>query len=248
VFQVHKAIICSRSPFFRGLFTSGLRESKMNTITLDIDNPKVLEAILEYMYLNEIDFSSDYQDIILDIFVTANKYQVLGCTEYLEDIISNNIEIDNVLSLALLADREKANKLLRCCKDFISSEKHIDFIFDGNEYRELKNQIDLLFGPEFYFETKRMIEIKKEEEEKQNMLRKEIESNQGKTEEKTGNQNFLARLINLLRARNLLQENDPLIAQFGNGDENGDENENNNGGDGNNGEDDDDESSLDSVD
>jgi len=166
-FPVHKAVICSRSPFFRGLLTSGLRESKMNTITLDIDNPKVMEAILEYMYINEIDFSNDYQDIILDIFVTCNKYQVLGCIEYLEDIISNNIEIENVLSLILLADREKALKLFRCCKEFISSEKHLDFIFYGPEYQELKPQIDLLLGPQFYFEAKRMIEIQKEEEEKQ---------------------------------------------------------------------------------
>jgi len=85
------------------------------------------------------------------------------------------------------------------------------------------------------------------------MLKKEREDKDKKKDKsQEGGQNFLSKLINLLRLRNILPQNDPILQQLNLGLQN---NQNNNENEGNNNEeedennkDNDESSSLDSVD
>jgi len=50
--RAHKAIVCSRCDYLRGLFSSGLKESTQSEIPLDISE-KVFERILSFLYGNQ---------------------------------------------------------------------------------------------------------------------------------------------------------------------------------------------------
>eukprot|EP01129_Flabellula_baltica_P005347 TRINITY_DN1930_c0_g1_i1.p1 TRINITY_DN1930_c0_g1~~TRINITY_DN1930_c0_g1_i1.p1 ORF type:complete len:1123 (-),score=233.46 TRINITY_DN1930_c0_g1_i1:19-3357(-) len=195
-FKVHKAVASSRSSYFRGMLTSGMKESGQKVITLSDVNPRILEALLEYMYTDNLEFTDEVQDMIVDIFICANQFDVEGCFKMLEDVLCNNLELENVISLAILGDQMKAHKLVKCCRDFITSENHLDLIFGGEEYYTYKYQIDELFGEDFYQQAKEEIEMKKQQKRKKQELAQ-------KTIEEPREQDYLQTFLQFLRDRGI---------------------------------------------
>jgi len=95
-----------------------------------------------------------------------------------------------------LAEREKANRLTRRCVEFISSENHIDSIFNGPEYGSFKEHIDALLGEKFYMENKLKIQQRLEEKERLEKLREELKIEEEKQAPKN---DFLSKFLQLLR-------------------------------------------------
>eukprot|EP01126_Amoeba_proteus_P003999 TRINITY_DN11360_c0_g1_i11.p1 TRINITY_DN11360_c0_g1~~TRINITY_DN11360_c0_g1_i11.p1 ORF type:complete len:1040 (-),score=219.24 TRINITY_DN11360_c0_g1_i11:222-3341(-) len=149
-FPLHKAIICSRSSFFRALCASGLQESKNKIIHLNEDNPRVLEAVLEYIYTNNIELTEDIHELVIPILIAANQYSVVGCKEFMEDVIGSNLDVENVLSLVILADQQQATRLAKSCYEFVSHPQNTDLVFTHPEYALLKHDIDLILGEDIY--------------------------------------------------------------------------------------------------
>ncbi|TVY56447.1 hypothetical protein LSUE1_G009731 [Lachnellula suecica] len=49
-FRVHKALLCSRSPYFKGMFESGFAETSSQSANLPEDSPTVFALFLEWLY------------------------------------------------------------------------------------------------------------------------------------------------------------------------------------------------------
>ncbi|KAI9708240.1 MAG: hypothetical protein M1820_004194 [Bogoriella megaspora] len=77
--KVHKAILHVATPYFAGLFENDYQENETGILDLSVDEPSVINAMLEYMY------GGKYDDAALDaeekitfaakVFVIADKYQ-----------------------------------------------------------------------------------------------------------------------------------------------------------------------------
>lgn len=112
-FHLHKAIICSRSSFFRALCGTGLKESQSSCVHLNEDDPRVLEAIFEYLYTDELELTEENHELVIPILIAANQYSVVGCKEFMEDVVGCNLDVENVLSLALLAEQHEVGLVQR---------------------------------------------------------------------------------------------------------------------------------------
>eukprot|EP01127_Copromyxa_protea_P020418 TRINITY_DN6836_c0_g5_i3.p1 TRINITY_DN6836_c0_g5~~TRINITY_DN6836_c0_g5_i3.p1 ORF type:complete len:899 (-),score=135.57 TRINITY_DN6836_c0_g5_i3:89-2785(-) len=148
-FHLHKAIICSRCPFFRALLSTFKDEVKQtdsttprSTLSLNED-PLVFQAIFEYIYTNNIVFTEENDSLVVPILISANQYSVLGCKELMEDIIGCNLDEENVLSLALVAEQHQAPRLAKSCWDYLSHPQnlarvssHPDYLLYGEQVME----------------------------------------------------------------------------------------------------------------
>jgi len=95
----HSPILASRSPYFRTMFDSGFRESiqaKSNggTIRIEItDFPyEVVYAFITYIYTNRMVTTVSAKDI----FLVADKYEVLPLRELAEKAIIDTLSVDKV--------------------------------------------------------------------------------------------------------------------------------------------------------
>jgi ankyrin repeat protein len=162
-FKVHKCILVCRSKYFRVLLSSGLSESRSDRIVLDGSEGDETDAIvfqyvLEYIYYDCIEISEEINELVVPILIASSKYEVTGCQEIMEELISHNLSLENVLSLALVADQHKALKLKKSCHQFITHPNNLDAIFQSEEYVTCKKEIDSIYGEDFYEFRKKEIE------------------------------------------------------------------------------------------
>ncbi|KAK0118545.1 hypothetical protein ONS95_007433 [Cadophora gregata] len=53
-FQIHKAILCSKLPFFDSMFNSGFKEGINNSANLPEDDPDAFDVLLEWIYTGSL--------------------------------------------------------------------------------------------------------------------------------------------------------------------------------------------------
>lgn len=78
-FYGHKNILSAMSPWFKALFTSGMRESFEDVVTVIGVNPEIFGRVLRYCYTFNCNIRSvrDAQDIL----AAADRFQVLNLRE-----------------------------------------------------------------------------------------------------------------------------------------------------------------------
>ncbi|KAK3903588.1 BTB/POZ protein [Staphylotrichum tortipilum] len=50
VWDLHRLVLCARSPFFKAALGSSFKESKTNEVTLEEEDPEVVDQVLRYIY------------------------------------------------------------------------------------------------------------------------------------------------------------------------------------------------------
>ncbi|KAF1965185.1 hypothetical protein BU23DRAFT_575084 [Bimuria novae-zelandiae CBS 107.79] len=87
-YHAHKAVLCAVSPWFLGLFT-GIQDVDIGVATMPGDDPQDFEAMLRYIYTQELkhpgldrnvywDGAEMKINYLLDIHAIADKYEVRG--------------------------------------------------------------------------------------------------------------------------------------------------------------------------
>ena len=71
-FHVHQRILSERSEFFDAMFRSELFETKNNSMEINDADPKVVGALLRYLYNDAVLFS----DVTIDLMTIADKYNL----------------------------------------------------------------------------------------------------------------------------------------------------------------------------
>eukprot|EP01129_Flabellula_baltica_P004387 TRINITY_DN1520_c0_g3_i2.p1 TRINITY_DN1520_c0_g3~~TRINITY_DN1520_c0_g3_i2.p1 ORF type:complete len:1020 (+),score=229.46 TRINITY_DN1520_c0_g3_i2:61-3060(+) len=142
-FHVHKVILSSRNEYFKGLIGGGMKESEMDIIPIDCD-PLILRTILEYIYTEEEDilWREELKERMIDLFVKCHKFGVNGLTEILEDMLCENIDLENVVSLTILSDQLSQKHLLERCKQFIiKSEERRERIESSEIFKSMQTEM-----------------------------------------------------------------------------------------------------------
>jgi hypothetical protein len=160
--KAHKAIICSRNDFFRGLCISGLQESYQNLIRLKDDlSYEHFVLLLKSLYGVPIDYEKVSSEMnILDVLSMACKYQGDHLKRELEDAVGSNLNQENVLSILLFADTQQCERLKKYCLDLIATD--LDAILNRLEYQQQKVLFDKILGS--WIEKERQKKIHQKEE------------------------------------------------------------------------------------
>ncbi|CAI5694493.1 unnamed protein product [Oreochromis niloticus] len=105
-----RVLLAAVSPYFRAMFTSPLVESRLTEIRLEEVTPSVMETIIQFVYTGEAGLSLDTAE---DLFVAANRLQVMPLQDLCSRFLFEHLSVDNCLGMYSLARSHHDQLLLR---------------------------------------------------------------------------------------------------------------------------------------
>jgi len=116
-FECHKIILGSRSPVFKAMFTSNMKEHNLGTVEIKDMDPLVLENLLQYIYTCE---APDIDTLTRELFSSADQYQLVELKELCEVKLCSRVEVKNCIEFLLLGDLYQATILKAEALRFVS--------------------------------------------------------------------------------------------------------------------------------
>jgi len=107
---VHRNVLCARSSYFRGMFTSGLREKNESLIVIKDADKVIFKELLRYIYCGMVT-EQVLQDQTVELLTVADKYDVEGLRTKCEALLMQRITKSNAASILLAADMYHALNL-----------------------------------------------------------------------------------------------------------------------------------------
>jgi len=129
-FKCHKNILASRSPVFKAMFESKMKENESGSVEIQNISPEVLENMLQYIYTCNV---SSIDKMPKELFIAADQYQVEKLKEHCEEKLISVIDVENCMDLLVLGESHQVMKLKAKALKFVS--KNIGN-FDSNEWKE----------------------------------------------------------------------------------------------------------------
>merc|ERR1719347_2108776 len=107
-FRCHKVILAARSSVFKAMFTHDMEETRANVVNIVDIEGDIIQDMLLYMYGKEV---ADLDTKAERLIIAADKYNLTDLKAQCGRSLSQNIKIENVLDLLLLADLHRATTL-----------------------------------------------------------------------------------------------------------------------------------------
>ncbi|XP_051168007.1 speckle-type POZ protein-like A [Leptopilina boulardi] len=115
--HAHKSILTSKSTVFNKMFAIDMKESVTNDVNVTDINYEVFVEVLRFMYTGKIEKSDE---LALEILNAAHFYQIEDLMIVCEEVLSKNLDSDNVTDVVTLADKLSRQGLKKTCIQFIS--------------------------------------------------------------------------------------------------------------------------------
>ncbi|GIX99917.1 TD and POZ domain-containing protein 1 [Caerostris extrusa] len=132
-FPAHKVILSARSPVFKAMFSSDMRESMCDIVDIrDMDDDTV-RRMLQFMYTADVDdlgWSS-----ASDLYAAADKYEVLTLKEKCSCYLKANLRPSNACEALIFSDLHQEEGLKHAVQDFIL--KHSWEVMNSDEWKQL---------------------------------------------------------------------------------------------------------------
>ena len=116
-FHVHKAIIVSRSLWFKAAFEGGMKEQQENKVTISNYDYEIVREMLRFIYTGQVKGTEDFVDRLFD---AAVFYQLDKLKAICLNILSDNLSLENVFQTLYLADVHKEIDLKKKALEFIA--------------------------------------------------------------------------------------------------------------------------------
>jgi hypothetical protein len=114
--HAHKIILATRSETFRALLLGGMKESHEQDVRFPDTSYDVLSLLIQFLYTDNVDLNGD---IVVSLFMAADKYQLTRLRALCENFILQNISLDNVCTIFHTAHQLSALKLREFCFNWI---------------------------------------------------------------------------------------------------------------------------------
>ncbi|KAG0717689.1 Kelch-like ECH-associated protein 1 [Chionoecetes opilio] len=119
IFHGHKIVLAAASPYFKAMFTGGLRESEKNTVRLQGVCPTVLSHLLCFMYTGEIVIN---EMLVCQLLPAATMFQMNHVIDACCTFLEQQLEAGNTIGIASFAQQHGCMDLYRKANTFI--EQH----------------------------------------------------------------------------------------------------------------------------
>ena len=100
-FHVHKAILASRSSWFRAVFKDIMKDQRENETIALPDDYDVVQELLRFIYTTKV---KDIKKVADRLFAAAHLYQLDDLKRMCSDVMSANLNVGNVEAILDLAN------------------------------------------------------------------------------------------------------------------------------------------------
>ena len=119
-FKAHRNILGSRSPYFKALFASSMRDSNSRDLKITDTEPDVFEQLLSWIYAGEVDNDALQVEHMLEhLLMSANLYECIGLKQLCESKLCEHFTAENVAPRLVLSEQVDAGILKNKCIEFI---------------------------------------------------------------------------------------------------------------------------------
>ncbi|WOL19438.1 BTB/POZ domain-containing protein [Canna indica] len=113
----HRAVLATRSPVFRSMFSHNLREKELSTVNISDMSFDACQAFLNYIYGN---FKQDeFLNHRIALLQAADKYDMSDLKEACHESLTEDIDTKNVLERLQVAHLHHLPKLKRSCMRYL---------------------------------------------------------------------------------------------------------------------------------
>ena len=107
-FPAHKNILAVRSPVFSAMFNHEMLENTENIVTINKFDDKIVKEMLRYIYTGK---TPNFKETVFDLLPAADHYQLDELKTMCEIYLCNNLSVDDVMEIMVLADAHGSTKL-----------------------------------------------------------------------------------------------------------------------------------------
>ena len=134
IFNCHRAILSTRSDYFRAMFQADMAENRTKKVTItDIDS-EVAGEMLHFIYTGGTN-ENPLKERSKELLAAADKYQLDVLKSICEDHLCTNLQIDNAIENFVFGDLHRASKLRRMAMKVVA--RNLVKIVKTEEYRNL---------------------------------------------------------------------------------------------------------------
>ncbi|GBL92712.1 Speckle-type POZ protein-like B [Araneus ventricosus] len=101
-FKVHKAVLCARSPVFKGMLTSNMKENVKNMVDISDLEEDTVHRMLTFMY-TDMAGNLDW-DTAKKLYFAADKYGLITLKRLCSEVLYQNLSVTNVGEVLALAN------------------------------------------------------------------------------------------------------------------------------------------------
>jgi len=140
VFYCHKNIYMCRSPVFKTMLTTDMKEKSENSVTITDTDPDTFEMFNQFLYTDTVSFDSP--STAPDLLYLAEKYDVESLKKVCEFEMIHNITTANCLDYCISAFTSDSQKLYEGALKFIN--RNLASLMKTEEWKKMKNYPDIL--------------------------------------------------------------------------------------------------------
>ena len=134
-FDCHKLVLATRSPVFKAMFESNMRETSLNEVKIRDVQPNTITQMLHFIYTGTLKNGHITEEGAYDLLGTANKYNLDLLKNLCEEKLCESLNIGNSVRYLVLSDMQQAYKLRGMSMEFVV--KNMDLIVDTDVYKDL---------------------------------------------------------------------------------------------------------------
>jgi len=132
LFHVHKVVLSSASPYFKAMFTGGLKESEMSRVKLQGVCPTSMARIIGFMYTGRIRVT---EVTVCQLLPAATMFQVPNVVDACCAFLERQLDPSNAIGIANFAEQHGCHALKQKANQFI--ERQFTQICQEEEFLQL---------------------------------------------------------------------------------------------------------------
>eukprot|EP00621_Florenciella_sp_RCC1693_P015629 CAMPEP_0182531412 /NCGR_PEP_ID=MMETSP1323-20130603/8835_1 /TAXON_ID=236787 /ORGANISM="Florenciella parvula, Strain RCC1693" /LENGTH=453 /DNA_ID=CAMNT_0024740961 /DNA_START=42 /DNA_END=1399 /DNA_ORIENTATION=+ len=118
-FAVHRLVLCARSPYLRGLFSSPMLEAQSGVVNETEIEPDVFEQMLCWVYTDTL--GEGVVEVMGEhLLMASNKYGCDGLKLVCELALCETLTVENVAARLVLGEQAEADQLKEDALDYIA--------------------------------------------------------------------------------------------------------------------------------
>ncbi|KAF8771285.1 Speckle-type POZ protein like [Argiope bruennichi] len=130
-FLAHRSVLSARSPVFKKMFTTDMKEKTSESINIFDLSPDTISRMLFYIYTDTI-HNLDWTNV-KELYFASDIYEILTLKRRCSLFIKQNLTPSNVYEVLILADTHQDDDLKSTVQEYIL--RHDEEIFGSSEWK-----------------------------------------------------------------------------------------------------------------